>query len=272
MRLATFNLLHGRSLDDGRVDLRRLQAAVRSLSVDVLCLQEVDRWQPRSGRIDMTLEVAEGLGATDWRFAATLIGTPGGIWRAPADGPDPDAGMLGATPDGASSPPEGEPAYGIGLVSRLAVLDWRTVRLSPAPVRSPVLIPGTRRPVLLADEPRLGLIAVLDAPGGPVTVATTHLSFVPGWNARQLRRLTAALADEPHPVILLGDLNMPGSLPGIVSRWRQLARVPTYPAWQPRVQLDHVLARGAVPPPTRVEARPLPVSDHRALVVDVPFR
>lgn len=265
MRLATFNLLHGRSLSDGKVDLGRLRAAAAGLSADVLCLQEVDCWQPRSGRVDMTAEVAAAMGATDCRFAPALLGTPGGIWRVPGGPPEPDGEpAAGAKPDGA-------PAYGIGLVSRLPVRQWRTVRLPAAPVRSPVLVPGTRRPVLLTDEPRVGLVAVLDTPAGPLTVATTHLSFVPGWNARQLRRLTAALASEPHPVVLLGDLNMPGSLPRVVSRWQQLARVQTYPAWQPRVQLDHVLARGAVPSPTRVEALRLSLSDHCALVVDVPF-
>ena len=43
MRLATFNLLHGRSPADGVVDPDRLVAAVASLDADVLALQEVDQ-------------------------------------------------------------------------------------------------------------------------------------------------------------------------------------------------------------------------------------
>ena len=39
MRLATFNLLHGRSTSDGVVDLDRLAAAVRTLNPDILALQ-----------------------------------------------------------------------------------------------------------------------------------------------------------------------------------------------------------------------------------------
>jgi endonuclease/exonuclease/phosphatase (EEP) superfamily protein YafD len=35
------------------------------------------------------------------------------------------------------------------------------------------------------------------------------------------------------------------------------------------VQLDHVLASGDLPPVTSVQALPLPVSDHRALVVQL---
>ncbi|MGK5523302.1 endonuclease/exonuclease/phosphatase family protein, partial [Micromonospora sp. URMC 107] len=54
MRLATFNLLHGRSLADGLVDPDRLTAAVTALDADVLALQEVDRDQSRSGKLDLT--------------------------------------------------------------------------------------------------------------------------------------------------------------------------------------------------------------------------
>ncbi|WP_414638374.1 endonuclease/exonuclease/phosphatase family protein, partial [Actinomycetospora sp.] len=48
MRLATWNVQHGRSHEDGRVDLDRFAAAVGELDADVLALQEVDRVQPRS--------------------------------------------------------------------------------------------------------------------------------------------------------------------------------------------------------------------------------
>jgi len=45
MRLATFNMLHGKSLTDGLVDLDRFADAVRTLDADVLALQGVDRGQ-----------------------------------------------------------------------------------------------------------------------------------------------------------------------------------------------------------------------------------
>ena len=54
MRLATFNILHGRSPSDDRVDLDRFVAAVKSLDADVLALQEVDRYQARSAEADLT--------------------------------------------------------------------------------------------------------------------------------------------------------------------------------------------------------------------------
>jgi endonuclease/exonuclease/phosphatase family metal-dependent hydrolase len=253
VRLATLNLLNGTSLDDGRVTPSRLAEAVRALRADVLGLQEVDRAQPRSHAGDLTSQVAEAMGAGHWRFVPALVGTPGDVWRAATD--DDHAGE--------------EPAYGVGLVSRWPVLSWHVTRLPAAPVRSPVLLPGTRQVVWLRDEPRVGLAAVVETPVGVVTVATTHLSFVPVWNGVQLRRLTAELARLPGPRVLLGDLNMPRPVPQALTRWRPLARTPTYPAWRPRVQLDHVLVRGTLPPVTAVEAPELPVSDHRALLVEL---
>lgn len=265
MRLVSFNLMHGRSLVDGRVDPDRLRAAVRSLSADVLAIQEVDRDQPRSDRLDLTAIVADGMGAEEgyWRFEPALYGTPGGRWRAAADG----------HPDGSGTRHAAGPAYGIGLVSRLPVRRWHVVRLGRVPVKSPVAVPGVpgwRVPVqLVDDEPRVGLAAVVETPAGPMSIATTHLSFVPGWNLVQLVRLVRGLRTLPEPVVLLGDLNVPGPVPRLVSGWLSLAQVRTYPAPEPRLQLDHVLARGPLPPVRQASAELLELSDHRALVVDL---
>jgi endonuclease/exonuclease/phosphatase (EEP) superfamily protein YafD len=109
---------------------------------------------------------------------------------------------------------------------------------------------------------------VVETPVGVMTVATAHLSFLPGWNLRQLRQLTKALAGLPGPRVLLGDLNMPPPFPRLLTGWTVLARTPTYPTTGPRVQLDHVLGRGDLPEVERAYAVELPLSDHRALVVD----
>ena len=61
MRIATFNVLHGRPLgSDGRParpadsvpPQQPLAEAVAALDVDVLALQELDRYQLRSGDVD----------------------------------------------------------------------------------------------------------------------------------------------------------------------------------------------------------------------------
>jgi len=257
MRLATFNVLHGRSLADGLVSTSRLAAACASLDADLLALQEVDRHQPRSGRADQAAEVAEAVGAVAWRFEPALVGVPGAAWRAAVDADSPAAG-------------DGDAAYGVALLSRLAVRAWHVFRLPAARVRAPVRVPGDRRRViLLPDEPRVALVALVEGASGPLAVATTHLSFVPGWNAAQLRRVVRAVAPLAPSAVVLGDLNLPSPLPRLITGWRELARVRTFPADKPSMQVDHVLGRGPLPEVAAVEARELPLSDHRALVVEL---
>jgi endonuclease/exonuclease/phosphatase family metal-dependent hydrolase len=61
MRVGTFNIKHGEN-GDGRVDLRRLAAACRSLSADVLAVQEVDRFARRTGFRDQMRVIARATG------------------------------------------------------------------------------------------------------------------------------------------------------------------------------------------------------------------
>jgi endonuclease/exonuclease/phosphatase family metal-dependent hydrolase len=262
VRLASFNVLHGRSLSDGQVSTERLADACASLGADVLVLQEIDRNQARSGGVDQTAAVAEAMGTGHWRFEPALVGEPGATWRAAEAGDD-------AASAGVADLAGQQSGYGVGLVTKLPVRAWHVVRLRAARVRAPVAVPGGRgRFILLPDEPRVALAAEIEVPGGPLVVATTHLSFVPGWNQAQLRQVTRALAALGPAGVLLGDLNVPGSLPARVTGWRALARVKTFPAANPSMQIDHALGHGLLPVVSSVRAQELPLSDHRALVVD----
>jgi endonuclease/exonuclease/phosphatase family metal-dependent hydrolase len=264
VRLATWNVLHGRSRQDGRVDLDRFAAAIGELDADVLALQEVDRAQPRSHGVDLTALAARALDAPHYRFVPAMTGEPGAWSPTPSSIP-PDSGWVAATADSQAVP--AGPAYGISLVSRHPVTEWRVLRLPPARVRLPTLLGRPPRPVLLPDEPRVALAARISTPRGTVVVATTHLSVVPGWNLVQLRRVIAALAGEAGPLVLLGDLNTGGWAVRTARGLSALAAGPTFPSWSPIVQLDHAFGRGV----TRVDSHVLrlPVSDHCALAVTV---
>jgi endonuclease/exonuclease/phosphatase family metal-dependent hydrolase len=75
-------------------------------------------------------------------------------------------------------------------------------------------------------------------------------------------------------VLILGDFNLPGKIANIVSRWESLATLPTYPTFKPRIQFDHIIAKGlSADTVTRAkvsaEVMPLAISDHCALVVEI---
>jgi endonuclease/exonuclease/phosphatase family metal-dependent hydrolase len=135
----------------------------------------------------------------------------------------------------------------------------------------PLVVAGRKGMVLVPDEARVAIAAVIEVDAHHLlTVVGTHLSFVPGWNVAQLRALATEAHDLPAPRLVAGDLNLPGRVVDRVTRWQRLVSGPTYPAWRPRAQLDHVLADPAWSA-LRAEGRvvPLPVSDHCAVVVDV---
>lgn len=249
--------------------------------IDVLALQEVDRYQPRSGAVDQARLAAEVIGARWWRFVPSVRGTPGIAAEGAAWVPATEADDL---PDDASEPEDPKaaslagPRYGIALISRLPVRACRIKRFPPVPVSLPLLAPsetGRPRAIRVPDEPRSAISAVVELPHADVTVATAHLSFVPGANTKQLHELRAFLAGQPRPLVLMGDFNTPGSIPGLVTGWHQVARTPTYPVARPRVQFDHIMVDGwteAALDEARASARAiaLPVSDHCALVTEFP--
>ncbi len=251
MRIATFNILHGRSLDDGRVDVGRLAASVRELDPDILGLQEVDRDQPRSMGADLTAVAAEAMGATEHEFVAALNGTPGGTWMAATGEEQP-----------------GSATYGIALLSRYPVVSWRVVRLPALRASVPLWSTWNHRPFIARDEPRVAVAAVIDGPFGEFTVCNTHLSFIPGWSARQLRLLVRSLTGTREPLVVVGDLNMQPGQATRLTGMRSIASAATFPAHAPTRQIDHVLVRGNLQASGPAEAVRLPLSDHRALVVD----
>ena len=133
LRIATFNLLHGMSLTTGRVTEGDLRAAVADLDADIMGLQEVDHAQERSAGIDQTAVIADELGARHWRFVPSVLGTPGPVrtWARASDG----------------EPMPGVASYGVGLVSRYPIRQWKVQRFAAAPGWTPLLVAG--------DPPRI---------------------------------------------------------------------------------------------------------------------
>jgi endonuclease/exonuclease/phosphatase family metal-dependent hydrolase len=135
----------------------------------------------------------------------------------------------------------------------------------------PVYLSAPGKVLVVREEPRAVVVAQLDTPDGPLTVANTHLSFVPGWNRHQLRRLRRDLAALPGPRVLMGDLNMAAPAPERPSGMRSLASAPTFPNVQPERQLDYVLTDADHVRVQSWETPAVPISDHRPLIIDARF-
>lgn len=216
------------------------QALVAEARSDLIALQEVDLHQNRSGNGNQVHEIADLLGAKFWAFAPSMYGTPGEKWHGVHEE---------VIFDQSSSIPKRE-MYGIGIASVVPVKRWHRINLGKAPLGMPLLVAGEKRPRLIyvSDEPRSALAAELE---NGITVATTHLSFVPGKNALQLKRLIGWLEALPGKKILTGDFNLPWGLAPRISNWRDLAPGPTYPSWKPSLEFDYIMSKEISPDDVR---------------------
>ena len=252
MRVGTLNLASGRGPDGVSASRADLVAAVAALDVDVLAVQEVDVAPPRSHRVHQPA----AFGFPEWRFSATLAGTPDPFASWTALPPALDHGELTG------------PHYGVALLSRLPVRRWHVLGLSAGPLKLPLVAPdprtGSRRLWWFPDEPRAAIAAELDG----LTVVGTHLSFAAPTALRQLRRVHRWARGLPGPVVVAGDLNLGGSLSALVTGGRRLVAERTWPAPDPKVQFDHVLSLGGVVG-TDPQVRRLPLGDHRLVTVGV---
>ena len=209
-------------------------------------------YQPRSRDADLAAIVAEAMECVDHRFVAALAGTPGGRWVEAGD----------------AAPITG-PALGNALFSRYPVRSWEVLRMPGAGPHVTLPLPGPRRGATIGEEPRVALIADIETPQGVARVASAHLSFLPGINLVQLRRLIRYLERDKVPALIMGDLNLPGGVPTAITGYRPLARHRTFPAAHPLVQLDHLLLKGELGQVWHTAALRLAVSDHRALLADL---
>ena len=266
MRVATWNLLHATPIIGAGTE-PDLSAQAKLIAADLIAVQEVDRSQPRSSHQHQLQEIANGLDLPHWVYAPTLVGTPGESWH-PAD--DSHLHHHHSTDEQVCA------HYGNGLASRYPLRDIEVLRFKAAPISLPLAVPGEGgwQMLKVADEPRAAIIATVETPIGDMTVASTHLSFVPGFNVKQLRATAKVMLQRKQPALLLGDFNLIGKIPARITRWQPLANLPTYPVVRPRIQFDHMLGFGFEPAQINsarayAQRLALAVSDHCALVTSI---
>nr|NLD40000.1 endonuclease [Actinomycetales bacterium] len=262
MRVATFNMQHGRaprgSDDWGRApdaeSLIALADQLRRLEIDVLCLQEVDQGQSRSAGLNQSEILARELGLDHYRFAAFFQGFVGGLRKQPK-----------------RSDAAGRMAFGIATLSRFPVSSWHVHPMRrPLPAvrlqRGSLRRPGTF--VRFVDTTRTLLAAVVEAPGGPVAVANTHLTLERVVARRQLRDVTRSVSQLPEPLLLVGDLSLGPEEVVEATGMNALVSEFSYPAQDPRRQPDQILGSDSVEA-SASGAKVMRASDHRLLWVDI---
>lgn len=138
-------------------------------------------------------------------------------------------------------------------------------------------------PVEVHDHPLPGrvrgrgvLLAQFGDGDAGLAVAVAHLSLGAGSRASQISFIAELLHDHPH-AILMGDFNCDPDRPEMQSLYKRTrlqppaSCVPTFPSWQPRRAIDHILVTGDLQV-ANMAALAAAYSDHLALAaeIDVP--
>jgi len=160
-----------------------LASAVKKIAPQVLAVQEVDYFLPRSNSVNQIQEIAKAMKAVDWAFAPAIIGTPGEKWRALQDSDESIITSASKAPtktDVTKGKISG--AYGIAFASTIPVTAYERIELGRSLVGMPLLVPGGEdgrgkpRFIYVHDEPRVALVAHLE---NGWSIISTLLSFVP---------------------------------------------------------------------------------------------
>ena len=243
-----------------------LPSAIKKIAPEVLAIQEVDHFLPRSYSVNQVQEIAKAMKAVDWAFAPAIIGTPGEKWRALNDS---DESIITAKS-------KGEGGYGIGFASTIPVTAYERIELGRSPVGMPLLVPGGEdgkgkpRFIYVQDEPRVALVAHLE---NGWSIINTHLSFVPGFNIAQLKKIKRwaekSAAQTGNKVAIIGDLNLPKGLPVVGSQWKSLITQNTYPSWGAKIQFDYILTKDNVSKFNAIKTTATGISDHLPITVEI---
>jgi len=272
MRVISWNLLHGQVIpplaeQDWQQNLiTSAKDVAKHFQPDFISLQEVDYLQPRSGNINQTKLIAESMGLKYWYYLPALLGTPGSRWQKVKN---LEPGIISQN----TNNPSPNTSYGIGFATSIPIKKIYTKALGRSIIGMPLLIPKDNgkgaRFIYVKDEPRVALIAELE---NGLTIATTHLSFVPFVNVFQLNRLTFALKKLSGVPVLVGDLNLPANIPSKLSGFKSVISQSTYPSWKPKIQFDYIMVANN----QEVQATPLStikpdISDHVPIGVELNF-
>ncbi len=230
LRIMTYNVHHCEGTD-GKLDVERIAKVITDQQCDLVALQELDRHTARSESMDQIAQLAKLTGLT---------------------------GCFGKAID------FGGGEYGVGVLSRLPIIERRTIKLPS----------GERR------EQRVALEIVVKPANSPeFTFVSTHFDHSSGENdrARQAASLRELFGANSRDSILAGDFNAPATraeMAPLLEKWMDVdakKQSPTIPAAKPTLKIDYILLPQSGPwevVSTEVLNEPI-ASDHLPLVTTI---
>jgi len=240
LRFATFNIHHGASPDD-QLDLERVAAVIESMDVDIIGLQEVDRFWPRSDFVDQPQWLSRRLGM--WKaYGANLI--------LPPD-------------EEAEEPSDLDREYGTLILSKWPIVHQRNIALPKFPE-------GEQRGLMRTS---------IATPLGIITFANTHLQHNNVAERQvQAEAIVDMMGPRVRKTFLVGDFNAEAGTAEIDTidslfddAWDQVGDGPghTYDSLNPRVRIDYVWASPDMEVTSaQVVTDDPPASDHLPVVTE----
>jgi endonuclease/exonuclease/phosphatase family metal-dependent hydrolase len=229
LRIASFNLHCGL---DSQGRPYPVTAALDGLAADVLLVQE--NWRPAGG-------------TSLARQAAPVAGFEHLAELDVVAGKSLDALNI---VHGRAVVPDETGTWGIAVLSRYPMRSYRTISLGAAPGD----VVGAR----------LAQIIEIAYAGEVLRIVNVHLTHRLRHGPRQLRRLVRALAADPVPTVIGGDLNMCRPTVYLARGYRPIVHGRSWPAHRPVAQIDHLLAGPGVAA-VHSEVAPAAGSDHRPI-------
>ncbi|MEM7231166.1 MAG: endonuclease/exonuclease/phosphatase family protein [Planctomycetota bacterium] len=199
IEILSWNILHGANAD-GELNLGEKRDFLAESSADLIFLQEVDQNCERSGNVDQMQFLAEGTARV------------------------PGFGSFMSFQGG---------EYGMGMLSSLPVLEYRSLRLPDG------------------NEPRVALIMEAEVCGQAFVAANVHFNWIRDDTARyaQAQALLEHLNHLGYATVVAGDFNdVPESRTlklFLDAGFTQIDPIePSFSSENPRIDIDHVLIRG----------------------------
>lgn len=224
LKVLTYNIHHGEGMKrdspqfTGFADLEQIARIIRDTDADIVALQELDRWHPRSGCVDQPAVLGELLGM-HVRFGCNVK------W-----------------------PDDGE--YGVATLSRFPIRSWANTRLPGDNGLEPRGVLETS-----IDVPGVGDVTVLNT--HLQYVGEDKESIAVGEREAQASAIAGRVSEITGPLVLMGDFNAePGDaeltpLAGLQDAWDVAAdegdgrTIPGHPQLQPGKRIDIVYVNEA---------------------------